>query len=154
MADEGVAGVHHGPTSSKSVQIHRGASTSSELDHAYIGQLEGVMGPVSQYFAWKPRETCISKSNCCRFFLLQIQLLKQAFISSWAANGLSHTVTGVSATSSCLLLEILAWYTFCNELHPLQLPAPHSQALDRSICEAAHCGKLWRGTAFAATLTL
>ncbi|KAL3161857.1 hypothetical protein ABBQ38_008947 [Trebouxia sp. C0009 RCD-2024] len=40
MADEGVAGADQGPISLKSDQIRRGASTSSDLDHAYIGQLE------------------------------------------------------------------------------------------------------------------
>lgn len=46
MADEGIAGADQGPTSSKSDQIHRGASTEvqAELDHAYIGQLEGADG--------------------------------------------------------------------------------------------------------------
>lgn len=57
MADEGVAGADQGPISLKSDQIRRGASTSSDLDHAYIGQLEGAMGSVVQRFAGLRLET-------------------------------------------------------------------------------------------------
>lgn len=86
------------------------------------------------------------QSSKCLSLMLQTHLHKQTLTSFWAASGLNLTVTGVSVTSSYLLLETLAWYTFCNELHPLLPATSHSQALDKSVCEAAHCGKLRRGT--------
>ncbi len=48
---------------------------------------------------------------------LQTLLHKSTLTSFLVANVRSHTGPGHSVTSSCLLWETLAWYTFCNEFH-------------------------------------
>ena len=77
---------------------------------AFIGDSKGKL---TQDHALSTH-VCVTLNTFSLLSDLQTLLHKLTLTSFLVANARSHTDPGHSVTSSCLLWETLAWYTFCK----------------------------------------